>query len=331
MINMKNKLIINKWACRFAVAGMTLMALPVLAADTQDLNDDTAIPAPSEQPNTAPNPPMSVSTGLAEQFNTGLKTGGGTLSVTKFQAGLMAPIRLSDAYILNISVRYGLDSYEFKALQPQWFGAWHNIDTITVAPILQCKIDDQWSAYGGGLLRESGENFQSGVTGGGIAGFNYKYSDTLTFGAGLGVVDQIEDHATVLPLLTANWKFADDWSLKLGLSDVATTGYGIKVIYNFSPQWEFSAGLQHQKARFRIEGNGQTINGQTSSDGVGQDETTTIYAAATWHATDNLDVDGYMGMAVGGKLTLDNSTGTQIIASDYNSAAVIGVKASYRF
>jgi hypothetical protein len=137
----------------------------------------------------------------------------------------------------------------------------------------------------------------------------------------LGVVDQIEDHALVLPLLTANWKFADDWTLKLGLSDVATTGYGIKVIYNLSPQWELSAGLQHQMSRFRIQNN----------DGVGQDESSTIYAAATWHATDMLDVDGYMGMAVGGKLTLDNSTGTQIIGSNYNSAAVVGVKASYRF
>ncbi len=309
---------------------MTLMTLPVLAADTQELNDNEAIPAPSNQPTAAPNPPVSYSTGLAEQFNTGVDNGGGTLSITKFNAGIVAPIRLSEAYVLSMSFRYGLDSYEFRSLQPQWFGAWHNIDTFTLSSILQCKIDDQWSAYGGGLLRESGEmgagaEFHEGVTGGGIGGFNYKYSDTLTFGAGLGIVSQLEDHAMVLPLLTANWKFADDWSLKLGLSDVVTTGYGIQVIYNLSPQWELSAGLQHQKSRFRIGGSGPT------ADGIGQDESSTIYAAATWHATDSLDVDGYLGMAVGGNIRVENSTGSEVNSSDYNSAAVVGVKVSYRF
>lgn len=33
----------------------------------------------------------------------------------------------------------------------------------------------------------------------------------------------------VLPLVTANWKFAENWQLKAGFIDVATLGYGASV------------------------------------------------------------------------------------------------------
>ena len=34
---MKSKLVINRWTCRFALAGLSLMGLPVLAQEAQDL------------------------------------------------------------------------------------------------------------------------------------------------------------------------------------------------------------------------------------------------------------------------------------------------------
>jgi len=321
---MKNTYMNNKWACRFCVAGITLASLPVLAQETQNLQNSEAISAPTEGPTAVKTPPISVSSGLAEQFNAGI-TKGGTLSITRFNAGVLAPVRLSDDLVLNTSFRFGLDSYDFRSVG----GAlWHNIDTYTLASILQGKIDDQWSVYGGGIVRESGESgaeFNKGITGGGIVGVNYKYSDTLSFGGGLGIMSQLEDHAQVLPLLTANWKFADDWRLKLGLTDVATVGYGVQVIYDLSKDWQLSAGLQHEKSRFRIEGAGP------SSGGIGQEQATTIFADATWHATDKLDLNGYVGLATGGNIRLENSTGTEIGSSDYDTAAVLGIKASLRF
>jgi hypothetical protein len=324
---MKNTPIISKWTRRFAVAGITLAALPVLAADSENLANSDAISAPTEAPTTVKTPPTSVSAGLAEQFNTGVANGG-TMSITRFNAGVAVPVRLTDDLVLSTSFRFALDSYDFRSLAPGWFGAWHNIDTYTLASVLCGRIDDQWSVYGGGLLRESGETgaeFKKGITGGGIVGVNYKYSDTLSFGGGLGLMSQLEDHASVLPLLTANWKFADQWALKLGLTDVATIGYGLKVTYDLSKDWQLAVGFQHDKSRFRIEGNGPT------SSGIGQNQSSTLYTEATWHATEKLDLDGYLGLATGGNIRVENSTGSGINSSDYNTAAVVGVKASLRF
>jgi len=320
---MKNTTVINKWACRFALAGLSLIALPVLAQDTQNASSSEGIPAPDSQASDDKSLPTTVSTGLSEQFNTGVATGG-TMSVTRFNAGVAMPTRLTDTLVLSTSFRFGLDSYWFRN-----DGPWHNVYGYTLSSILQAKINDKWSVYGGGMVRQNGEastKFKDGITGGGIAGVNYKYSDTLSFGGGLGIMSQLEEHATVLPLLTANWKFAEDWTLKLGLSDVASTGYGLRVSYDLSKDWQFGAGLQHQKSRFRIKG-----YDSSSSGGVGQDQSTTLYADALWHATDKMDLNGFIGLATGGNLRVENATGTELGSSDYNTAAVIGVKASIRF
>jgi hypothetical protein len=337
---MNDTRLLNPWTCRFAVAGLTLMTLSLMAQDAQNLQNSDGISAPTEGPTAAKTPPTSVSSGLAEQFNSGVANGG-TMSITRFNAGVAVPVRLSDDLVLSTSFRYGLDSYDFRGLQPQWRGAWHNIDTYTLATVLQGRIDDQWSVYGGGLVRESGESgaeFDQGFTGGGVLGVNYKYSDTLSFGGGLGGMNQLEEGPAVLPLLTADWKFADDWCLKLGLTDVATIGYGAQVIYNLSKDWDLSAGFQHEKSRFRIEGVKYPIvvfpPGRVygpSINGVGQEESSALYTDATWHATDSVDVDAYLGLTVGGNIRMENKTGAEMNSSDYNTAAVLGVRASLRF
>ena len=169
---MKNTPIISNWTRRFSVAGITLAALPVLAADSDNLANSDAIAAPTEAPTTVKTPPTSVSTGLAEQFNTGVANGG-TMSITRFNAGVAVPVRLTDDLVLNTSFRFALDSYDFRSLAGGWFGAWHNIDTYTLSSVLCGRIDDKWSVYGGGLLRESGETgaeFKKGITGARVAG-----------------------------------------------------------------------------------------------------------------------------------------------------------------
>lgn len=324
---MKKQTVTNTWACRFALAGLSLMALPALAQDSQVTGNSEALPAPTGVVTADKNPPVTVSSGVAEQFNTGVATGG-TMSVTRFNAGVLAPVKLTDSLQLATSFRFGLDSYEFRELAP-----WHNIYTYNLASVLQAKVDDKWSVYGGGLVRQSGEastEFKKGITGGGIGGVNYQVNDTLSVGAGLGIMTQLENHATVLPMLTANWKFAQDWTLKLGLSDVASSGYGANVSYQLNKDWEFGVGFQHQKARFRINGADTTV-----ANGIGQDQSSTIYADAVWHASDKLDLDGFAGLVTGGNLRAENAHGSQDGSiggsSNYNSAALLGVKASYRF
>src|SRR6516162_5827696 len=98
---MKTTLIKNTWACRIALAGLSMAALPVLAdqpattapaATTEakpmmeeqsaDINDSGTLAAPTEAAG-AKTPQPAFSTGFVEQFNTGIANGG-TLSIARF-------------------------------------------------------------------------------------------------------------------------------------------------------------------------------------------------------------------------------------------------------
>jgi len=321
---MKIKLAINRWTCRLALAGVSLMGLPLFAQEAENLDEGEVTPAPVEQStNVSPLLPITVSSGVSEQFNTDIKSGG-SFSITRFKAGVVVPVRLGDKFVLSSSVKYGLDSYTFDGIPSTWNNTWHNIDTLSVASILTWRLDDTWTVYGGGLLRwsaESGAAWGDAAIGGGLAGFNYKVDDDLSLGAGLAVVGQIEDDNSVVPLITARWKFADNWRLDAGLTDVATYGYGVKVNWLFNKEFEFGFGAQVHKSRFRL----------ATNDGVGQEESGTIYADCTWHWCPNVDFNGFFGIATGGQLRVDDSHGRELRSSEYDPAPVLGVAASVKF
>ena len=278
--------------------------------------------------------PITASVGIAEQFNSKLKNTGGTepsFSVTRFNLGVKAPFRLNDKSQLATSFRYGFDAYNFNS----WSRTptpWRNINTLQAASILAYRVDDTWSVYGGGFVKLSADSdvaLGKGATGGILAGFNYKVSDTLNLGAGFAAASQIQTHAMFVPLFTAKWQFADNWRLDAGLTDVATTGYGAEVKWLFSDTWDFGFGLQYHKARFRIASPGGA--GSTGGDGAGQEKAATIYADATWHATPKVDVDGFVGVAAGGNLAAYDNARNKVAGFNYKPAAILGLKGSVRF
>ncbi len=320
---MKNKKIVTQWTSGALLAGISLLSLPASAQNVESLDSGVSTPAPVEQVQPADHSgllPVTVSSGVSEQFNTSINTDG-SFSLTRFKAGVRAPVRLNDDFVLGTTFRYQLDSYDFQS-SPDY--SWHNINTLAVSSILAWRVDDVWSVYGGGFVRLSAESSASlgdGVNGGGVAGFNYKVDDTLRVGAGLAVISVLEDSARVLPILTAKWKFDEDFRLDLGLADIATMGYGADLKWFFNPELEFTLGVQYHRSRFRV--------GQDNS--IGQEQATTVFVGPTWHACPNMDVTGYVGLAAGGQLRAEDSAGQKTAQSDYSTAAVLGLNASVRF
>jgi hypothetical protein len=316
----KRKMVMNKWTGGAMLAGLSLMSLPAFAQDVESLDNGVSTPAPEEQ--TAEKSawlPIKVTTGLSEQFSSDIDSGG-SFSITRFKVGALVPVRLNDDLVLATSLRYGLDAYDFNSTPAPW----DTINTLTAASILSWRVNETWTAYGGGFVKvsaESGADWGDGTTGGGLVGFNYKVDDDLSLGAGLAVVGQIEEDAKVLPLITAKWNYADYWRLDVGLTDVATLGYGAKLNWMFDKDVEFGLGAQFHRSRFRIE---------TAND-VGQEQATTIYIDGTWHATPKVDLNAYIGIAAGGQLRVDNSSGSKLFESNYDTTPIIGVDASVKF
>ncbi|HEX5399303.1 MAG TPA: DUF6268 family outer membrane beta-barrel protein [Verrucomicrobiae bacterium] len=331
---MKMKFVTNKWTGGTLLAGLSLIGLPAFAQEAGNFNNGASAPPESAQMAGAQGErlPITASVGIAEQFNSKVSNNGGpepTFSITRFNVGVKAPVRLNDKFQLGTSFRYGLDAFNFNSLPAGTATPWRNINTLQAASILAYKVDDTWSVYGGGFVKLSADSdvaLGKGATGGILGGFNYKVNDTLDLGAGFAVANQIQTRAMFVPLFTARWQFADQWRLDAGLTDVATTGYGAEVKWLFSDAWNFGFGVQYHKSRFRIA----SPDG-TGGDGAGQEKAATIYADATWHATPKVDVDGFVGVAAGGNVAAYDNARNKTWGYNYKPAPILGLKGSVRF
>jgi hypothetical protein len=136
----------------------------------------------------------------------------------------------------------------------------------------------------------------------------------------------LEDPAKVLPLFLCKWKFADQWRLDAGLTDLATVGYGASVTWMPTSEWEFSGGIQYHKSRFRIDG-----GNDVAKDGIGEESAATVYVASAWHVCPHADLGAFLGAAVGGKVALENKGGNTLFEHDYKPGAVLGINATFKF
>lgn len=321
---MKNKQPTNRAVQCLAVLGMAGLCQSAIAQDNDQVDTEEPVTVGEM---TKEHPNLTFFAGASRQFNTTIDNGG-NFSIDRFRAGVGLPLKLNDQYSLVTKFNYQLDSYDFGGLQAGQPG-WHNINTITAAGLLQYRHDQQWMFYGGPVLRmaSEGSDFNQATKLGGAAGVNYIANDKLSYGGGIIVIGQIEENALVLPIITVNWKFADQWALKLGMTDLATAGYGLTVAYDLNPEWQFSFGGQMHKSRFRIHGAGPTVNG------IGQESSFTMTAAATWspEKAKAFSATAFAGIAAGGKIEVNTSNDTQLRNDKYDATPVVGAKATFTF
>lgn len=300
------------------IIGMALSGLAVYGQQSLETGQQPAAPPAGERH------PITVSAGLAHQFNTDIDDTSADFSITRFTTRADIPISLGDHFTLKGVASYEIDDYDFD----DGFSPWNTIHTFAVAPILQYKIDEQWMVYGAPILRfsaEGGADLGDAVTGGAGVGATYAVNENLTVGLGFAVVSQIEDDPLAVPLITAHWKFAEEWSLQAGFFDVATRGFGAQVNWDFTENWRASLGLAIHKSRFRLDDTGG------SNDGVGEESAATVFGKIGYSITPKITAEGFIGVAAGGELRIEDDDGDRVRKEDYDSAAILGVRAGFRF
>jgi long-subunit fatty acid transport protein len=308
-------LIVRTLQC-FTLLVSTGLCLSTLAQESEQLDTAESVPTAEQG---AKRVPVQVTLGGSHQFNTPID-GGGDFSITRFRAGLSLPLRFNDQFALATAIKYQLDDYDFDGGGDPW----DTVETFTVAALLQYRLDEHWMVYGGPLLRtaaELGADLGDATTGGGALAAKYTVDENLTLGGGFLVMGQLEDNTLVMPILTLDWNFADEWRLKVGFTDLATAGYGAELLWNFHPKWQLAFGGTFHKSRFRLDTN----------DGIGQEKSFTLSVAATWSPNKTFSGTAFVGLATGGQLQLEDSDGTELAESDYDPAAILGLKAAFRF
>ena len=295
-------------------AGLVFFAFPALGSTE----------APEGRRGRGPEPGWStfMRGGSVHQFDTDTDDGGSFNADRVFiQGGVTyAPdFRRS----VSFSLGYGLDAYDFSgetgfaALRP-----WENINAYRVSVPVRWGFAEAWTVFVIPTLRfvaESGAELEDSMQGGGFAGVSYRFGDRLTIGPGIGVMSEIEDSATVFPVLIIKWKITDRLSLETGRGLGATLGPGLVLGWKASDNWAFSIGGRYEKLRFRLDDKGMAPNG------IGQDRTFPVFGGVGYSFSQRAQMSLLGGADLGGELRLEDEKGGLIAEEDYEPAGFVGI------
>ncbi len=147
----------------------------------------------------------------------------------------------------------------------------------------------------------------------------------MTIGPGIGVLSQLEDSASIFPILIVDWKITDRLSLETGRGLGATQGPGLDFKYRLSDAWTLGIGGRYESQRFRLDDKG------VAPGGIGGDRSIPLYLSATYSRGRDLQISAVAGVELDGELRLEDSNGRLISRDDYESAPFLGGTFNFRF
>ena len=257
------------------------------------------------------------------------KNGGGRFNAERFlvQGGLTYAFdRFRN---ISLALGYGFDGYDFSG-QGNFTGLdpWEDIHSFRVGTPFRWKVDSDWQVFVIPSLRfaaESGADLGSAATGGGFVGFAYRFGDRLTIGPGIGAIAQIEDDASIFPVLIINWKITDRLSLETGRGLGATLGPGLTLNWQASTKWNLFLGGRYERLRIRLDDAG------FASGGVGEDRSFPLFGGATYRIGSRGDVSLLSGLKFGGELRVEDENGNLLVDETYDPALFLGLTFRVRF
>lgn len=258
--------------------------------------------------------------------------GGGEVSNQFFHISGGVPLHKSDDLFIALSASYQLHSYSFSGGPAGSFvglDPWNDIHTASLGGFIRWQFSDNWEFFGIPSIRTSGESgakFGDTLTGGALLGASYKFSDTLTIGPGIGYIGQLEDSASVFPILVIDWKFCDNLSLTTGPIVGASQGPGLAINWQIQDNLRFSFGARSESRRFRI--NDSITNGKQA---IGEDSSIPVFGILTWQASEHIQTSFIAGVGFANDLLLDDSNGKRVAKKDYDASPFIGVNFGYNF
>ena len=230
---------------------------------------------------------------------------------------------------VSISVGYTRDAYDFSGgrgfsgLRP-----WDDVNSYRIGMPVRWGFDRNWTLFVVPALRfsvESGGDLEDAVTGGGFAGFSYRFSDRLTLGPGIGVMSELEDSTSVFPALIVKWQITDRLTLQTGPSLAGTSGPGIGLKWDSGAKWDVSVGVRYKKLRFRLDDRG------SAPEGIGQDRAFPLFWVAGYQVNDRIRLSFLGGAALSGELRLEDEDGHGIAEEDYDTAVFGGIAVDIRY
>jgi hypothetical protein len=255
--------------------------------------------------------------------------GGGSVSVARANAGLAVSGRLGETGLATVSLGWQRSWYDFDS--PSVFGAsapWDEINEIDLSFVYRARINEKWSWFGGGGVNSAGEDgadFGDTLTGGGVLGVGYAFSEKFRLTGGLLVRSQLEEEVSFVPIIGVDWKIAEKWRLSTDYRRSIFPRPSVSLIHSVSDSLDVALSVGYETRVFRLDEDG------TNPDGVARERRVPVEVIADWKISPNVSLNAMAGVSTWGRYRLDDSTGTRITQSEVEPAGIFGLSVKLEF
>jgi hypothetical protein len=236
--------------------------------------------------------------------------------------------QFTSQFSAGLGLRYDYEDWKFS--HPVAFGGaapWRHLNAPNISVDLGYAFDSDLRIGISPLFGwafESGAKTSDALTYGAILAATKVFSPTLTLGAGVGVVRQIDD-TKVFPFVIVNWQIDDRWRLGNPFPAGPAGGAGLELVYAPDDRWEFAGGGAYRSTRYRLDDTG------AAPGGVGENRFIPLFARVSRSFGPQTKVDFYAGIALAGRLKVEDANGATVAKDDYSTAPLLGLTLAHRF
>jgi hypothetical protein len=261
------------------------------------------------------------------QFDTDLDRGGDFRWAAGIASGSLTR-QITPQFSAGLALRYDYEDWKFS--RPAAFGGlapWTHLNAPTLSADLGYAFDGDLQVGVSPLFGwafESGAKAGDALTYGAIIAATKVFSPRLMLGAGVGVVRQI-DETKAFPFVIVRWQINDRWRLGNPFPAGPAGGAGLELVYAPGDPWELAGGGAYRSTRYRLDAAG------IAPGGVGENRFFPLFARMSRNFGAQTRVELYAGVALGGRLKLEDANGTTIARDDYSTAPLVGLTLSHRY
>jgi hypothetical protein len=225
---------------------------------------------------------------------------------------------------ISLAVGMGESDYDFSSgANIEGQQPWGNIRDYRVSVPIRFSAGEKANVIIIPSVRsyaEKGASEDDGRSEGVLAGFGWKFSDTLTIGPGIGWFTELGGGSSTFPVIFLDWAITEKLSLSTGRSPGASQGPGLTLNYSLSDKWTLALSGRYEKTTFAIDGDRDEV-----SAGFGQDKNIPIVVSAQYSPWPMTSVSIFAGSKFEGELSLENDNRNTFARSDYDTAPMVGL------
>ncbi len=252
--------------------------------------------------------------------------GGGAMDALRFKAAgqIRGPVTHSTRVYLDVA--YAHTGYEFSAdgagpcPRPEACfanGPWQDVHTFDVTPGGSLVLNDslQLQAFVPIRWHAESDSDESGVTAGILALVQIRFSESFTTALGVGIQSELEQDASIFPVITLDWQINDRFQL-VTRGDPYQGG-DLALFIGSDPSFRGSVSVGYERRRFRLAAS------SPDSNGVGEMTSVPLLVGVDFSLGKESKLSFEGGIALRGRLELDDANGVELRRESFDTAGLI--------